>query len=49
MPGRKRIHVPADSSGDEASPKKESEISVKEKEALLIKLRNSAPDYDTMV
>lgn len=51
VPGRKRIHAPADSSSDEGqnSPTKPPTLSVKEKELRLIKLRHSEPDYDTMV
>lgn len=51
VPGRKRIHAPADSSSDEGqnSPKKQPTLTVKEKEARLITLRHSEPDYDTMV
>lgn len=51
VPGRKRIHAPADSSSDEGqnSPTNQPNLSVKEKEARLIALRHSEPDYDTMV
>lgn len=55
VPGKKRIHIANDSSSDEGSPNKTKNpeyqplLSVKDKEDLLISVKEQEPDYDTMV